>query len=526
MEFYTTRKPPTKRRNIQHHLVDGLQKDEAYPLSINMYRDPPTEDIMLEEFKELALKRRNLLKEIEYFNSKFQKWGEDWKMRMRDISKSNKLHVDRIDEDSQKIRRRDYISHFLLRLAYSQSEHLRRWMVLHETDLFRYRFENATEVERFEFMSKDPDLKSYSQIEDSEFQLVEESLLESYIKFLRDKINKENVKFYKIPFTLVPNLVSNRSIFIQNGYAYLPSWDLQTIVTSVFRAKLSLALTNTSRKLERARDDERIWKFLTQLDTYYEGPEYRGTSKKNNEKISVGDIEDIFKDSYPLCMINLHTSLKKEHHLKHWGRMQYGLFLKGIGLNMEDSLRFWREEFMKAMDSDKFDKNYAYNIRHHYGREGGKISYSAYSCSKIINNNPPGPVDNHGCPYRHYDKSNLKAMLIAQGIKDKPLRAILDLAENRQYNNACLRYFETKHELEETSLVMDHPNKYFDESRYILKGNRPIQTRGRPPVVTNAPAPMETSAEKAIVPGKENCLLGNFEDFDDLNTQELEALDI
>ena len=31
----------------------------------------------------------------------------------------------------------------------------------------------------------------------------------------------------------------------------------------------------------------------------------------------------------PLCMKNLHNNLKREHKLKHWGRLQYGLFLKG-----------------------------------------------------------------------------------------------------------------------------------------------------------------------------------------------------
>ena len=34
-----------------------------------------------------------VLKEIEYINGKYQKWGEDWKKRIREISKSYKLHV-------------------------------------------------------------------------------------------------------------------------------------------------------------------------------------------------------------------------------------------------------------------------------------------------------------------------------------------------------------------------------------------------------------------------------------------------
>ena len=34
------------------------------------------------------------------------------------------------------------------------------------------------------------------------------------------------------------------------------------------------------------------------------------------------------KTSYPLCMRQLHTAVKENHHLKHFGRLQYGLFIK------------------------------------------------------------------------------------------------------------------------------------------------------------------------------------------------------
>lgn len=59
------------------------------------------------------------------------------------------------------------------------------------------------------------------------------------------------------------------------------------------------------------------------------------------------------KTSYPLCMRFLHEALRTNHHLRHNGRLQYGLFLKGIGVNLQDSMRFWREEFTKMMDIDK-----------------------------------------------------------------------------------------------------------------------------------------------------------------------------
>jgi len=59
------------------------------------------------------------------------------------------------------------------------------------------------------------------------------------------------------------------------------------------------------------------------------------------------------KRSMPLCMQHLHQKLKENHHLRHGGRMQYGLFLKGIGLSLEDALRFWQNEFTKVMQKRK-----------------------------------------------------------------------------------------------------------------------------------------------------------------------------
>lgn len=52
-------------------------------------------------------------------------------------------------------------------------------------------------------------------------------------------------------------------------------------------------------------------------------------------------------------MKRLHVNLRSEHHLKHQARQQYGLFLKGAGLSLEEALVFWKSEFTKKIDSDK-----------------------------------------------------------------------------------------------------------------------------------------------------------------------------
>lgn len=77
-------------------------------------------------------------------------------------------------------------------------------------------------------------------------------------------------------------------------------------------------------------------------------------------------------------------ALHESHHLKHDGRMQLGLFLKGIGLPLEEAVRFWRAEMAATAPGEKFDKEFLYNVRHNYGKEGNRRDYTPYTCSKII----------------------------------------------------------------------------------------------------------------------------------------------
>jgi len=51
------------------------------------------------------------------------------------------------------------------------------------------------------------------------------------------------------------------------------------------------------------------------------------------------------------------------------GSATYSLCMKGIGMSLEDAMKFWRGEFTKRtdVDVDKFEKEYAYGIRYNYG---------------------------------------------------------------------------------------------------------------------------------------------------------------
>jgi DNA primase large subunit len=75
---------------------------------------------------------------------------------------------------------------------------------------------------------------------------------------------------------------------------------------------------------------------------------------------------------------------------------------QGLGVEMDDALEFWRKSFSKKIPTDKFVKNYAYNIRHMYGKEGKRTSYTPYGCSYLINHGPSGPNEHHGTSSTDY----------------------------------------------------------------------------------------------------------------------------
>lgn len=131
----------------------------------------------------------------------------------------------------------------------------------------------------------------------------------------------------------------------------------------------------------------------------------------------------------------LHESLYNNSHLKNSGRMQYGLFLKGIGVTLEDALRFWTHAFSKKIDAVAFEKKYAYSIRHYFGKEGKQTNYTPYGCQKIISS-AVGPGECHGCPFRHMDRDSLCQKLTSYGIfaSSKGIRFFLLIFDNILFN--------------------------------------------------------------------------------------------
>ncbi|XP_048701169.1 DNA primase large subunit isoform X4 [Lepidochelys kempii] len=399
----------------------GDRRGDLYPHSLQFYLQPPTENISLAEFENFAIDRLKLLKVVENLGVSYVKGSDEYKSRLEREIRKLKFPYKALVEDDYDARRKDHISHFILRLAYCQSEDLRRWFIQQEMDLFRYRFNALTG-----------------------------DLVEKFLKYV--------------------NL----------SYGAL-----------------------TARSLPAVQSDERLQPLLNHLSHSYVGPDY--SIQKNVGKISLEHIDALSVKSFPLCMRQLNKALRDNHHLRHGGRMQYGLFLKGIGLTLEQALQFWKSEFIKGkVDADKFDKGYAYSIRHNYGKEGKRTDYTPFSCMKIILSNPPSQGDYHGCPFRHSDPELLKQKLQSYKIPPTGITQVLELVKGMHYQLACQKYFQLTHDVDDIGFSLNHPNQYFAESQKLLSGGREVKKEPSEPESSQQKLSSQKRTNSCSIPTSSN----------------------
>lgn len=382
----------------------------------------------------------------------------------------------------------DVASHFILRAAYCRTEDLRRWFLTQECHLFRHRLESVAQTQTGSITGggggkKNNDaLRNFLANNDFDLECVSRSEKEK----LRDKLlsvpsgvnpmDFHNTEYYRVPFVQALELVAKRECYILGGYAYVPLSRIVSIVAAKFRATLSKSLALAAGVFGQVAHDEqaRIGPLLKSMNSQYTGPGAPNAvlGADGQEVLTAATVDALAAQSMPLCMKQLHKGLQRDHKLKHMARLQYGLFLKGAGMSLEEHTLFFHKEFTRIMTSDQFNKEYSYSIRHMHGKEGKRGSYTPYNCMKIILGNPPNSgVEHHGCPYKHYDDANLSALLGQLKIGNASEReAIMAHKRDGNFQLACAKHFEVMHpaaaSLEGVNLdgVGNHPNAWFSAS--------------------------------------------------------------
>jgi len=373
--------------------------------------------------------------------------------------------------------RKDHVSHYVLRLAYCRTEDLRRWLLAHECALFKFRLSQLGSRQLVTFMKQQG--MTYAPISDAEFAAVKDAVLTvlkvTHLKECHEMAAAGASSFYSVPFEAVPDLVRGRRVYLRAGRAYVHVRSLTSLLVGEFRSSLSKALAVTQRKWAArfaAEEADRLAPLVESLATRYLGDEFGGgRGGDGGAGVSLAELDLVAAQSFPLCMRNLYGHLRDAHHLRHGGRMQLGLFLKGIGLSLEDALTFWRAEFCQKVTGEQFDKQYAYGIRHNYGREGKRADYTPYSCLKIIMSTP-GAGEHHGCPYRTFSEENLRAALRGMKLVPAAVADVLDKVRGKHHQLACGVAFAASHGGCECDAGVQHPNGYFDASRAVFAAQR------------------------------------------------------
>lgn len=502
--FRQTKRRIAGRRNFES-VAAYAEGKSLYPSRLSFYDAPPLEEITLEEFETWAIDRLKILIEIESCLARSKSLKETEAVVKPLLLKYLPLTSPSASTSDSHIlaeRRKDYYSHYTLRLVFCRTEELRRKFIKNESMLFKIRYNMLQPKEQQEFVKLNSNKLLWQYISQDEKLDIADDLYAASSATIRTVMSMDNAgdvnfnitpdqlkqhirtkeSFIKLPFEKVPNLVSLRQVYLSKGYAYIPSTLQVSLLTVVFTDLLSRALMKTFQALPRLEEDDRLLPLLNNLSRNFANIQYDSfgdgadASDINAMSISTPQINKHF----PLCATHLMKSVKHDSHLKYDGRQQLGLFLKGIGLNVDEALKFWSYEFTKSskMNMDTFNKEYKYNVRHIYGLEGGRINYKPWDCNTILLRKRPQRGEYHGCPYRDLQMELLVSTLNDMGITDQhDINGVVEDVNKQQYTVACTRVFEITHkqQMEKASkpenLHITHPNLYFDRSRQLEKND-------------------------------------------------------
>ncbi|EEA05528.1 DNA primase, large subunit family protein [Cryptosporidium muris RN66] len=406
------------------------------------------------------------------------------------INKENSQinNINKYYEIIEEIFIKDAISHFFLKLVYLNNRDKQDWFIKQEIRLMIFKLSNIINSNVF--------TKSYNINKKIEIinKLMISNFGDNYPFLYYDDIlnNKEYEDIWYKAISIIPNgnnikrllkvpfwpdgynFIKYRRYFIKDGICYIPENELENLFISRFKRSLintiNLLKNNEYILNKYIYSDLRISGFLRNIGNSYLGSDYNYNEDINDlniigNKLDISNINKLSIISFPLCMRRLFEYLKQDHHLKHWGRLQLWLFLKGCGMNLDEQIKLWRSLWI---DHTSFDKEIKYNIRHAYGQEGKRSNYLPYPCNKIINGLPlPGNGQNHGCPFKTFDITVLKKLLqnyYGNLIDSNQIQNITNLSKIGHYQLACLDLFKILHPDSNAQGIGNHPNSYFKQS--------------------------------------------------------------
>ncbi|AMD19661.1 HCL490Wp [Eremothecium sinecaudum] len=495
--FRQTKRRITQRRNnvpgdenaLSGYIHSGISVSELqahydllYPAKLSFYQYPPEGEITLDQFETWAIDRLKVLLEIESLAQRNRSTKEMEQVIKPLLTKYLPL------SDDLELRKKDYYSHFILRLCFCRTKELREKFAHAETLLFNLRFQMLTQADQAKFI-RSLDLPLLRFIDEAEKQEIAAQLYDAVVPQLqfqfgisdeqqRRQFFKQE-KFIKLPFESVLDLVGSRQVFVKGGWAYLPQFQQLKHISNEYSDRLAAELLRTYQHLPKLNEDDRLLPILAHLSSGYMIGEHK-RDYSSNANVEDGSITATtvyspeVRSCFPLCASNLLQGLSDNHHLRFNGRQQLSFFLKGIGMSVDEAMKFWTDAFTSggSMTLERFNKEYRYNFRHNYSLEGNRINYKPWDCRTILSKPRPAKGEYHGCPYRDWNPDKLATHLTNMKLTHLEINSVLDSCQHNEYTVACTKVYEFTNPTNNTLEVpitdqthITHPNLFFDRAR-------------------------------------------------------------
>lgn len=342
----------------------------------------------------------------------------------------------------------DNVGHYMLCVTTNiyQSYTFKDFVFNSETALFKRRMDTLSTYDFRCFMKKIvKTIKKYDVVHSLHiatlYTLCQHLMLKVHAQHVNNVSHDVYCEVHKIHvnFKACLPFVAKRQVELKNGKAIIPCGLWKMYLIFLFKHYLKCKLNNGVPSF--ISNDPRIADLITKLIKN----RFPTNEVSNNDNVLFSNTVDDHAKYFPPCMKHLHSTLRKRHRLSHQQRFHYSLFLKEIGMPMEEATIFWSNEYRKAPSGatscshswEKDDKKYLYSIRHMYGLEGARKSYNSANCTRLqmtINVSSEG-----GCPFKYFDEKNI-TQLLNLNAENMQKSQINKCIINRNYNTACMKY--------------------------------------------------------------------------------------
>lgn len=261
------------------------------------------------------------------------------------------------------------------------------------------------------------------------------------------------------------SLVAKRQVELRNGTAFISCGQWKQFLTILFCTNLNQRLSNTN--LTSLNMDPRMSDLLVKLRRQITPV----NSLNSSTNILLSKNVDSMSLLFPPCMLNLHQQLRRKHRLSHTQRFHYSLFLKDIGMPIEEAINFWQLEYCQAPNGthscchnwERDEKKYLYGIRHMYGLEGCRKNYASVNCQRIQSTD--STCSEGGCPFKVFETSRMNEIL------DIDCNAMLasninELKLKHRYTSACILFMQNKYRCSEIDCDIDNASFNFTPVKY------------------------------------------------------------